>query len=88
MYACIYISVDFLSFCRNVLFFFIMFFKKHIHKKKFRENSGIETTIRNIKNSYKVMFGRITTLTIGEKEKEIVCILCFCTFVKISEEWK
>ena len=84
----IYISVDFLSFCSNDFFFHLCFFLKHINKKKFRENNGIETTIRNIKYSYKVMFGRITTLTIGEKEKEIVCIICFCTFVKISEEWK
>ena len=82
MYACIYILVLIFSAFVVTIFFHLCFLEKHKNKKKFRENNGIETTIRNIKNSYKVMFGRITTLTIGEKEKEIVCILCFCTFVK------
>ena len=60
----VYILVLIFSAFVVTIFFSFMFFKKHINKKKFRENNGIETTIRNIKNSYKVMFGRITTLTI------------------------
>lgn len=64
MYACIYILVLIFSAFVVTIFFSFMFFIKHINKKKFRENNGIETTTRNIKNSYKVMFGRITTLTI------------------------